>query len=103
MNVCTAEGCDRPRHGQGLCNLHLKRWNKHGSLQLEMRPRHRVDKDYLFGELDWLLSFGIHPSDAARQLGRTVGSLEKLARDNGRLDLSAILRPEIEHKRRTAA
>lgn len=28
--VCSIEDCDRPEYGRGLCNMHWKRWRKHG-------------------------------------------------------------------------
>lgn len=53
------------------------------------KPMRTAEK---LGEVEWLLSLGEHPTHVAAQLGTNVAALEKLARCNGRPDLSALLR-----------
>jgi hypothetical protein len=37
-NQCTVDGCEKPRFGRGLCNMHYQRLRKTGTLEL---ARHR--------------------------------------------------------------
>ena len=54
----------------------------------------------VFEDCDWLLSNGVDPVHVAQQLGRTVAGLEKLARMNGRPDLSRLFGAEASRGRR---
>lgn len=37
---CTVDGCDRENMGRGLCSMHYKRMQNHGSTDKPPRPRH---------------------------------------------------------------
>jgi hypothetical protein len=36
--TCGIEGCDRPHHGHGFCDLHYRRWRTHGDPHMLGRP-----------------------------------------------------------------
>jgi len=54
----------------------------------------------VFEDCDWLLSNGVDPVHVTQQLGKTVAGLEKLARTNGRPDLSRLFGAEASRGRR---
>lgn len=35
--ICNVDGCSRPQSGNGFCNMHYKRFKKHGSTVLASR------------------------------------------------------------------
>lgn len=54
----------------------------------------KLPAEEVFAEVEWLRDGGMHPAQIATQIGRTASSLEKLARNHGRADLSTVFNAE---------
>jgi hypothetical protein len=39
--ICSVDGCDKPRHGRGLCNAHYRRQHRTGEFGKRMSALHR--------------------------------------------------------------
>lgn len=73
---CSVEGCDRPLHGRGYCQLHFSRWRRHGDPLAG--PPERADNPAdcpTCEDLGWLLDTGEHPELILTRLGITRNSL----------------------------
>ena len=44
MKVCTVDGCDRERLARGWCNMHYRRWRRHGDTD-SARPNYRTPEE----------------------------------------------------------
>ena len=60
----------------------------------------RAERDYLFGEARWLMSFGTHPDRIAHQLGTTRRSLYDRAHKWGARDVADYVAPDRSGERR---
>lgn len=44
MNACAVEGCHRPAHQRGWCNMHYSRWYRYGDPLITQRERVAGDR-----------------------------------------------------------
>ena len=76
---CRHPGCSEPPTANDVCSDHARR---RGSIDLD--------------EFMWLINTGEHPSQAAHRLGVTLKGIERAARRNGRDDVLAYVRTEVQ-------
>jgi hypothetical protein len=105
VSACTIPGCPNPSNARQLCTMHYGRWRRHGDPLAGGPPKdiRRGESEYLLGEIEWLFSFGIEPLNVARQLDRTLQSLEVMCRRHSRSDLASRFQKTIHTERRHAA
>ena len=60
-------------------------------------PEHpKMTSPELIEEVDWLLSFDLHPEHIARQVGRSMVAIEMVARNHGAAHISRIFNRAIK-------
>ena len=55
FKTCNMEGCEKPHHTHGLCNMHRMRWSRHGDPNIIMTRR--VTRDWKSIKLDNLVDY----------------------------------------------
>ena len=68
----------------------------------DVQPATKMTTPEVLAEVSWLMEAELHPEHVAKQLGRTMASLEKLARTHGELDIAREFRKAIRHTERAA-
>jgi hypothetical protein len=79
---CGVEGCDRPRHAHGYCQMHMHRWIRYGDPLRE--PPRNVNREERLEDLWWMAETGECLSGAASRLGVQVKALEAWLRRHDR-------------------
>ena len=87
--LCTVDGCSGVHTAHGYCKKHYAKLRLYGD-PLGVAADHNAERrGYIIGEVEWFLSFGIHPDVIARLLGyREAESLREMLRRWGRPELA---------------
>jgi hypothetical protein len=64
---------------------------------MSRNPNTQYKWEYVAEEVAWFESFGIHPTQIAKQMGRTIESTATILRRHGRNDLAAPFYDELQY------
>jgi hypothetical protein len=87
--TCTVTGCSEPHRGRGYCKSHYEKFRRWGDPEGSIEKAQAIKQEYVIGEIEWFIQFGISPEITAAQLGyQKMSSLNVLLNRWNRPDLA---------------